>query len=65
MLHYAHGAIIEYFLDLVSAFDAIEAAEKGAARRLVPDRQMIDIPGERELLTQCCLEEVWASAARH
>jgi len=64
-LHYAHTSIIEYFLDLPSVFSAIELAEKGSADFLVPDRQLIAIPDERELIEQCCLEEVWAHAERH
>ncbi len=68
VLYYAQGAITEYFPDIATAFRAIDAAEKGPAAGLdtvVPDKLMIEIPEDQELVKQCFREEAWANAARH
>ena len=64
-IYYAHALTIEYFPDMATAFRAIEDAEKAPVCAVVPDRQLIEIPDDRELARQCFGEEAWASAARH
>jgi hypothetical protein len=65
VVYYAHALIIEYFADMATAFRAIEDAEKATVSAVVPDRQLIEIPDDRELARQCFTEETWAGAARH
>ena len=65
VLYYPHSTIIEYFQDIDSAFGAIEHAEKGPSPDVVPDRQILEIPSDRELALQYLREETWAGAARH
>ena len=67
MVYYAHGLIIEYFPDMATAFRAIEDAEKtpASASLVVPNRQIIEVPGDQDLARQCLTEEAWAGAARH
>ena len=65
VVYYAHALIVEYFPDMATAFRAIEDAEKAPVSAVVPDRQLIEIPDDRELARQCLTEEAWAGAARH
>jgi len=65
VIYYTHGAVVAYFQELDAAFRAIENAEKGPPSDVIPDRQLLQIPDERELAMQCLREETWAVAARH
>jgi hypothetical protein len=65
VLYHAHGSITEYFQDVETAFRAIEDAERAPADPVVPDRLMLEVADDRELVKQCFREEAWASAARH
>jgi len=68
VLYFPHGSITEYFNDIHSAFHAIEMAECRLDLKnetLVPNRLLIDIPDDVDLVRHCFSEETWAGGARH
>ena len=68
VLYYAHGTLTQYFQDIATAFRAIDEAEQGpgvCTDTVVPDKRMIELPEDRELVKQCFREEAWANGARH
>jgi hypothetical protein len=68
VLHFSHGSITEYFLDVSTAFRAIENAEKRPAAKIgemVPNRMLLAIPNDVDLVKHCFREEAWANGARH